>query len=299
MVFRLAHLSDPHLGPMPPAGIAELASKRILGYLNWYLHRSRHMMQGDHIASVLADIADATPDHIAVTGDLINIGLPHEITNARAWLSSIGTSDTVSLVPGNHDAYVRDTLAQAIAAWGPHLTGDGCAEPGFPYVRRRSDIVVIGVSTAIATGPFMATGRIDAPQLQRLAHILAETGLAGLCRVILMHHPAIEGAAKWKSRLIDAEQFRSVIAQTGAELVLHGHTHTSTVNWMDGPVRPIPVVGVQAASLQPSHLKRGAGWNLFEISGQPGNWRIIHTDRGFAAGSLHITQLARTLLAPA
>ena len=40
--FLLAHLSDPHLGPMPPARVGELASKRAIGYLNW--HRKRHMV---------------------------------------------------------------------------------------------------------------------------------------------------------------------------------------------------------------------------------------------------------------
>jgi hypothetical protein len=32
--FTLAHLSDPHLPPMPVARFRDLANKRALGYLN-------------------------------------------------------------------------------------------------------------------------------------------------------------------------------------------------------------------------------------------------------------------------
>src|SRR4051794_28797914 len=35
MAFTLAHLSDPHLPPLPAARLRDLASKRALGYLNW------------------------------------------------------------------------------------------------------------------------------------------------------------------------------------------------------------------------------------------------------------------------
>ena len=38
-MFVLAHLSDPHLGPVPTPRLAELAGKRALGFLNW--HRKR------------------------------------------------------------------------------------------------------------------------------------------------------------------------------------------------------------------------------------------------------------------
>ncbi|HKA71574.1 MAG TPA: metallophosphoesterase, partial [Xanthobacteraceae bacterium] len=38
-MFLLAHLSDPHLGPMPRPRLTELASKRLLGFVNWHLRR--------------------------------------------------------------------------------------------------------------------------------------------------------------------------------------------------------------------------------------------------------------------
>ena len=297
-MFRLAQLSDPHLGPLPPVSFAELASKRVLGYLNWHLHRSKTLMQGSSVETVLADIKRAAPDHIAVTGDLINIGLEPEIVNARRWLDQIGHPQDVSVVPGNHDAYVPGSVDRAIAAWAPFATGDATAGPAFPYLRRRGDVAIIGVSSAIATGPFMATGLVDADQGKRLANLLRETGDAGLCRVVLMHHLPVDGATKWKSRLLKADQFRAIIAEAGAELILHGHTHRASTNWISGKTRPVPVVGVQAASLQPSAQKRGAGWNMFEIERNNRSWRITHVDHCVAAGGTQLEELSRSILTP-
>lgn len=297
-MFRLAHLSDPHLGPLPPARFSELASKRALGYLNWYLHRSRTVMQGDSVARVVADIKAAAPDHIAVTGDLINLGLPREIENARDWLDSIGTPDRVSIVPGNHDAYVPGAVERALQAWAPFATGDNAEGPTFPYLRVRGPVAIIGVSSAIATGPFMATGLVDDAQADQLRILLRETEAAGLCRVVLIHHLAIDGATKWKSRLLKPHIFRDVIRLAGADLILHGHTHRTTVHWLPGRFRQVPVVGVQAASLQPSDEKRGPGWNMFEIDGAPLAWRITHVDHGTAIRSDRLTDLSRAVLTP-
>ena len=39
-VFRIAHLSDPHLGPLPTVRLKDLASKRLTGYLNYRRNRA-------------------------------------------------------------------------------------------------------------------------------------------------------------------------------------------------------------------------------------------------------------------
>ena len=40
--FTLAHLSDPHLPPLPQARLRDLAGKRVLGYLNWTRNRHKY-----------------------------------------------------------------------------------------------------------------------------------------------------------------------------------------------------------------------------------------------------------------
>ena len=40
--FTLAHLSDPHLAPLPQPRATELLGKRALGYVNWVRNRHLH-----------------------------------------------------------------------------------------------------------------------------------------------------------------------------------------------------------------------------------------------------------------
>ena len=106
--FSLAHLSDPHLPPLPAPRLSELAGKRALGYLNWT--RNRHRFHRRDVVDVLmSDLRAQVPDHIAITGDLVNLALEAEFAPALAWLETIGPPERVTVVPGNHDAYVRST----------------------------------------------------------------------------------------------------------------------------------------------------------------------------------------------
>src|SRR5215467_1532565 len=121
--FVLAHLSDPHLGPLPQPGVRELASKRLLGYINW--RRSRHRRhRRDALDAITHDLLDRRPDHVAITGDLVNIALPAEFAHAGRWLETLGQPADVSVVPGNHDAYVAAATRYRDRHWLPYMTGD-------------------------------------------------------------------------------------------------------------------------------------------------------------------------------
>ena len=90
--FTLAHLSDPHLPPLPTARLRELAGKRALGYLNWTRNRHKYHRR-EVLDALVADMQAQRPDHIAVTGDLVNLALEAEFTPAQAWLESVGTAE--------------------------------------------------------------------------------------------------------------------------------------------------------------------------------------------------------------
>ena len=76
-MFTLAHLSDPHVGPLPRPWPQELAGKRATGFLTWTFRR-KTVHSEDVLRTLAADLQDTAPDHIAVTGDIINIALPGE-----------------------------------------------------------------------------------------------------------------------------------------------------------------------------------------------------------------------------
>src|SRR5580698_1076354 len=115
--FTLAHLSDPHLPPLPKVRLAELAGKRALGYLNWTRNRHKYHRR-DVLDALVADLKAQRPDHIAVTGDLVNLA------PEAAWLESGGAPQQVTVIPGNHDAYVRATKHRFAGIFADYLRGD-------------------------------------------------------------------------------------------------------------------------------------------------------------------------------
>ena len=74
--FTLAHLSDPHLPPLPAPRLIDLAGKRALGYLNWTRNRHKYQKR-DVLDTLVSDMQAQGPDHIAVTGDLVNLAGGH------------------------------------------------------------------------------------------------------------------------------------------------------------------------------------------------------------------------------
>jgi 3',5'-cyclic AMP phosphodiesterase CpdA len=286
-MFVLAHLSDPHIGPLPRPRLAELASKRMVGYVNWLRGRSRaHRLET--LDALTRDLAAQAHDHTAVTGDLVNIALPAEFATAQAWLDRLGSPADVTFVPGNHDAYVRGALPYWDKHWEAFMQGDAEAarDPSarvarFPFVRRRGPVALIGLSSAVPTAPLSASGRLGHEQIERAADLLRQLRDEGLFRVVLIHHPLRHRWASPHKRLIDARPFRRALAQAGADLVLHGHDHRNALVWLEGPGHPVPVVGIPSASAVPNGHDEPAGYNLYRIDGGPGRWTCEAVSRGF------------------
>lgn len=265
-MFVLAHLSDLHLASRPRP--AELLSKRGLGFINW--QRKRKFIHRPEIADdIVRDLKGLAPDHIAMTGDLVNLSLDDEYVRARAWLDALGPPRDVTVVPGNHDVYVRAVVGSPAAYWGDYMRGDD-GRQSFPFVRRRDKVALVALSTAVPTGPFMATGRLGEPQLAALANVLDEA--RGLFRVVLIHHPPLSPPKRYMRRLTDAAGLRRVLAEHGAELLIHGHDHRRALVWLDGPNgSKIPAAGVPSVSARVPHgSEDGAGYTLFRIDGDQG-----------------------------
>ena len=298
-MYRLAHLSDIHLGPLPKVRKRDLVSKRITGYINWQRNRGKEM-GGEWLHGLLAHLHAQSPDHIAVTGDLVNLALEAEVEAARGWLETVGAPEGVSVVPGNHDAYVPGALARVRKAWAPYMRGDDPDSNGgvaFPFVRRRGPIALIGTNSGRATAPFMSTGSYRAEQDRITRRLLRDT--CDAFRVVLIHHPPFKDATDYSKRLIGASRFRECIRECGAELVLHGHTHIVSHEAIEGPDGPVPVVGVPSASAGPDEKGKrpAARYNLFHIDGRPGAWTCEHREYGFDDESRGVRELAARPLA--
>ena len=278
-MFRIAHLTDPHVGPLPRPAIRHLLGKRFTGYMNWRRgRRDAHDM--DVLAALVRDLREQAPDHIVCTGDVCNLGLASEWGSSRLFLDGLGDPETVSFVPGNHDAYVQKSLAGLLKAIDPFARGDDPAPPRFPYLRRRGPVAIVGLSSAVPTPPFVASGRMGPAQRKHAEELLARLAKEPLFRLVLIHHPPHVGGAPAGRNLTDAEKFETVIRNAGADLIVHGHNHVGSVAHVEGPNGWIPVIGAPSASARGGALTHRAGYHLFTISGEPGAFRVEAELRG-------------------
>jgi 3',5'-cyclic AMP phosphodiesterase CpdA len=294
--FTIAQLTDMHLGPI--AGFAPLywGPKRALGYINWVGSR-RDAYSAAALERLVADLHAQRPDHIAVTGDLVNIGLPQEHRNALGWLQHLGTPEHVTVIPGNHDIYAHTGARSPLRLWAAYMqanaAGRAYTEAAFPYVRVLGKVALVAVNSARPTPPAMAWGRVGRGQRARLSAVLARLGAEGLFRVVLIHHPPLPGQAGFARGLRDAPALQGVLEASGAELVIHGHNHRNMLAWGHCARGRILVVGAPSASLDRRHGREPlARYNLYRIEDGPPR-TVEMTGRGLAEPGGPVVELER------
>jgi len=319
-LITLGHLSDLHATDPAQGAVAPLLNKRFFGWLSWKLRRHHHYLR-EVTEALFEDLQRESPDHVAVTGDLINISLPHEFEAAGRMLRTLGTPQWVTVVPGNHDAYTTVPFERAWAHWSDYLTsdagehssdaaaGDDVPEnasnpdksnmfsfPGLlPTVRIRGDLALVGVCTAIATPPFVAAGKVGEEQLERLESTLESLRERDLCRVVLVHHPVVDGHVAKRRRLSDSAALRAVLERAGAELVIHGHNHRSEFKRLAANGVEIPVVGVRSASYAGPNPEKTAQYHIYEIEraegGASARFNVSLRTRGWDPGSRSVGEI--------
>jgi 3',5'-cyclic AMP phosphodiesterase CpdA len=269
--MRLAHTSDLHLLSLEGARLIDFVNKRWIGGLNLLANRGRHH-KAEIFEAMIEDLNAGTADHLVVTGDLTNLALPDEFRFARALFDKLALGPAnVSVIPGNHDAYVAAGIEHFVERFGPYFASDpdwswGDAHP-WPTVRVRGPLAIIGLSTSDQTPWFTAYGKLGARQLDRLRRALRDPRLAGLCRVVAIHHPPIGGTSASRVRgLRDREAFAAILAEVGAELVLHGHEHRDLSGTLPGPGgAAIPVRGIQSGTYEAGRLALRARYRIYDF----------------------------------
>jgi 3',5'-cyclic AMP phosphodiesterase CpdA len=239
-------------------------------------------------AAVVASIKAAAPDHIAMTGDILNLSSPREFVQGRRWLEQLGSPDAVSFVPGNHDAYVKVPWEHGLAAFAPWMKADNARSSStqFPYLRLRRNIALIGINSACPQALHRAGGKVGERQLRDLSHSLESLRAQGFYRIVMIHHPPLPGLASPRKALSDATALADVLRAAGCELVLHGHNHHYMANWIETVTGPAPVIGAASSTSTGAMKSEPAGWNLFHILRHQGNWRtelvrhLWHSDTG-------------------
>ncbi len=249
----------------------------------------------DVLDKIVADLKAQAPHHIAVTGDLANLSLPAEFPDrARVPVRSRAAPSRSRSFPATTTSMCAATRAH-ISRGGISCSATRCAEPSYPFVRRRGPLAIVGLSTGLPTAPFLATGKLGREQLDALAQTLEALGRENVFRVVLIHHPPA-GHRPLHKRLTDAAAFREVIARSGAELILTGHDHRALHEEIAGPRGPVPVIGVPSASAAHDDPRGRAAYNLYRITGEAGRWRCEVERRGLDAAGSGVVSLERFAL---
>lgn len=256
--MRFLHTSDIHLLDLRGTPPWSFLNKRITGGLNLALLRGRQHDPG-LFRQMMARVEDLEVDRVVVTGDLSNLSLESEFALCQRVFEELPVPVTV--VPGNHDAYTPGAVRQKLFEryMMPFMAGERHDDSIYPFMAREGGVAFIGVSSAVATFPFSATGRVGRPQLERLTIMLRTAAAEGLARVVLIHHPPTPGVSKPRHDLRDQADFIRVIAAEGADLVLHGHEHRCVETFLPGPGHDVPVHGIASGtSLSPKPLRRAS-----------------------------------------
>jgi len=290
--FRLAHLSDLQLPPPPlPFRWRDVASKRLLSRFAWRRKQRRHIQSV--LDAVAADVTAHSPDHVVITGDVINFATPEEFAAARGWLETLGDPANVTVSPGNHDALSAAGAPKGFGPWKPWLGDDSAGD--FPHLRVRGPVALINLSSALPTALHLAQGTLGAAQIEAARALLRETGARGLYRVVLIHHPVARGVVAGRKELTDAPALRAMLAETGAELILHGHAHEALMTSTPGPAGAIPILAVPAASTPVGGHGQPARWNEISIARDGASFRTEVRARGITA-DLTVEDLGRFTL---
>jgi 3',5'-cyclic AMP phosphodiesterase CpdA len=272
--MRLAHCSDLHLLSLAGAGMLDFANKRWIGGLNLLVNRGRHH-QTEIFEGMIVDLNAQGVDHILVTGDITNLALDEEFRFAKTLVETLDLgADKITVIPGNHDAYVKAGATYFKKHFGDYYSSDADAAEAlqgesWPSVRRRGSLTIFGLSTSLQTPWFTAYGVLGKDQLSRLRTALLDEKYADTLRLVAIHHSPAEPRARSRVRgLRDRHDLYKVLEETGAELILHGHEHLDLSAVLPGRDGEIPVRGIQSGTYDAgdSAKHRRARYRIYEIA---------------------------------
>jgi 3',5'-cyclic AMP phosphodiesterase CpdA len=234
---RILHVSDLHFGRAQSAALHE-ALRRLT--------------------------EEVEPELVVASGDLAQRGRRGELEAAAQLLRSLDRP--LLVVPGNHDI-PHAFPARFTRPWAEFERVWGTTRP----VYSSETLYVVGLNSA---RPWRhQSGRVTAQQLDDATRQF-RTAPAGAVRVAVLHHHML--GAPWRSRKRPVAARNRVLArlvESGAELVLAGHIHQSTVATRRefevsvGDVRTV-VVSIVPGLGRPRPRRRGeaCGLHVYEVT---------------------------------
>ena len=165
-------------------------------------------------------VSALAPDVVVVSGDLTQRARTAQFLEAKAFLARLPRPQVV--VPGNHDVPLHNVvhrLLKPLDGFRRHI------EPNLSPSFVDTEMAVLGVNTARSL--VVKNGRVNRAQLESVREAFARVGNE-VIKVVVTHHPFdVPPHIDAGERVGRAEAAMEVFAQSGVDVLLAGHLHTS------------------------------------------------------------------------
>lgn len=224
---RIAHLSDVHtLDPEHRRSSARyrFATKAVsLGRPVDPRERARKLARG------LAAAKASGADHVVITGDLTEVGDAKEFEHFARILDEARLPEgSVTLVPGNHDAYTT------AAGWRRALEGPlaryATASATFAgKVVDRGELAFLPIDTSCFQSIARSGGMFTPEAARAVQARIDDSAFRDKSIVLVMHHPPFERhsnpLSEWIDGLRGCKHVLEMLARHPRVQILHGHMH--------------------------------------------------------------------------
>ena len=224
--MRVVHISDLHFWHIT-LNPRQLLGKRLLGMSNLFLNRAWNFRM-ESMPALVDRIQGISPDHLLITGDLTSTALEEEFRAARRALIPLNPSAPfLSVVPGNHDRYTRESARSRLFE---KYFGEFAPAPVYPWLKRLGEDVGILASDPTHPNPISAPGTMTTEQILKATELLHAAKPRPERLIVACHYPIALPAGIVEGRghgLRGARELQAFLARESPALYCHGHIHAS------------------------------------------------------------------------
>lgn len=226
-IKRIAHLSDLHI--LDPKTRRSSARYRLASKLVSMGRAIDPRARALKLAGALRAAKASGADHFVISGDLTELGDQTEFEHFAEVLEDANMpEDSVTLVPGNHDAYTSESAwKKAIAGPLRRFANASAGEPG--KVVDGGDVAFLPIDTSCFQNIVRAGGEFTADAARAVEARLEDPALRSKAIVLVLHHAPFAHyktpMMQWLDSLRGCTQVIDLLRRHPRLQVLHGHLH--------------------------------------------------------------------------
>ena len=231
------------------------------------------------LESLLASLAQSSPDLVVISGDLTQRARVSEFAAARQFLDRIAAPKLV--VPGNHDLPLYNLAARLLR---PLRHYDRYIEPLNQPAGFYNDgaLAVLGLNTSRRLA--RKNGRLSLAQIAGIKRLFADVG-PGAFKAVVTHHPVAAAEGAGLELAARSGPALEALASAGVKLLMSGHHHVASSSERIEMTTRRSLLIVHAGTAISTRLRGGEGnsYNLIRIEADCATVQILEAsgDRGF------------------